>query len=201
MLKLALPWVAAALVAVPTLLAAQQTIYKYVDKDGKTVFSDTPPPKDATNTTQKRAGGGYAGDNAQLPYATQMAMQRNPVTLYTAGGCGPFCEQGRALLSRRGIPFSERDASNDPAAADAVQKAVGTFVVPVLVVGEAKLKGFDESSWQSTLDGAGYPRTALPNQPNPRATPPAAPKKAPPPAAAPAPAEEPAGAEEPAEKK
>jgi len=48
----------------------------------------------------------------------------------------------------------------------------------LLMVGEANLKGFDESAWQAALDTAGYPRTALPNQPNPRATPPA-PKKAP----------------------
>jgi glutaredoxin len=118
-----------------------------------------------------------------------MAMQRNPVTLYTAGTCGAYCDQGRALLSRRGVPFSERDASTDPAAAEAVQKAIGSFVVPVLIVGESTLKGFDESSWQSTLDTAGYPRTALPNQPNPRATP-SAPPKAPAPAPPP-PAEEP----------
>ena len=184
--KQALPWIVAALVAAPSFLAAQQTIYRWVDKDGKAVFSDTPPPKEITTSTQKRAGGGYT-DNVQLPYATQVAMQRNPVTLYTASNCGAYCDQGRALLSRRGIPFSERDASTDPAAAEAVQKAIGSFLVPVLIVGESTLKGFDESTWQSTLDTAGYPRTALPNQPNPRAAPSAPPKG---PAPAP-PAEEP----------
>jgi glutaredoxin len=185
MLKVALPWIAAALVAVPSLLAAQQTIYKWVDKDGKTVFSDTPPPKEITTSTQKRVGGGYT-ENIQLPYATQIAMQKNPVTLYTAGDCGALCDQGRSLLSKRGIPYSERDGSTDPAAAEAVQKAVGSFIVPVLMVGESALKGFDESIWQSSLDTAGYPRTALPNQPNPRATPPkkAAPPAPPPPAPA-----------------
>lgn len=200
MLKLALPWIAAALLAVPSLLAAQQTIYKWVDKDGKTVFSDTPPPKEITTSTQKRVGGGGYTDNVQLPYATQIAMQKNPVTLYTASDCGSLCEQGRTLLSRRGIPFSERDGSSDPAAAEAVQKAVGSFIVPVLMVGESALKGFDESIWQASLDTAGYPRTALPNQPNPRATPPA-PKKAPAPAPAPAPAEEPPAAAPDAEPK
>jgi glutaredoxin len=158
--------------------AAQQTIYRWVDADGKVHFSDTPPPKEITTSTQKRVGGGYT-DSVQLPYATQIAMQRNPVTLYTAGDCGAFCDQGRALLSKRGVPFSERDASSDPTVADAVQKAVGSFVVPVLIVGEAKLKGFDEGAWHSALDTAGYPRTALPNQPNPRATPPSAPKAPP----------------------
>ena len=182
MIKQALPWIAAALLAAPSLLCAQQTIYKWIDKDGKTVFSDTPPPKEITTSTQKRVGGGYT-ENAQLPYATQLAMQRNPVTLYTAGDCGTFCEQGRSLLTKRGVPYAERDGGSDPAAAEAVQKAVGSFIVPVLMVGASALKGFDESTWQSTLDTAGYPRTALPNQPNPRAIPPA-PKKAPAPAAA-----------------
>ncbi len=175
--KKALPWIVAALVAAPAFLAAQQTIYRWVDKDGKVVFSDTPPPKEITTSSQKRVGGGYATE-VQLPYATQLAMQRNPVTLYTGGDCGSVCEQGRTLLSKRGIPFSERDAGSDPAAAEAVEKAFGERVVPVLVVGESKLKGFDESAWQSTLDTAGYPRTALPGQPNPRATP-IAPRKAP----------------------
>jgi glutaredoxin len=176
--KHALPWIVAALVAAPSYLAAQQTIYRWVDKDGKVVFSDTPPPKEIASSTQKRAGGGYTDNALQLPYATQVAMQKNPVTLYTSGSCGAYCDQGRALLAKRGIPFAERDASSDPAAAEAVEKAIGGFFVPLLMVGEANLKGFDESAWQAALDTAGYPRTALPNQPNPRATPPA-PKKAP----------------------
>jgi glutaredoxin len=177
--------IAAALFAAPTFLAAQQTIYKYVDKDGKTVFSDTPPPKDATKASQKTVGTG-APQASGLPYATQLAMERNPVTFYTTSNCGTYCDQGRALLSQRGIPFSERDATADATVSAELEKVAGSRIVPVLLVGTSALKGYDESQWQSALDGAGYPRTALPNQPNPRATPPA-PKPVPkPPEAAPA---------------
>ena len=164
--------IVAALVAVPTFVAAQQTIYKWVDKDGKTVFSDSPPPKDATSTSQKTVGTG-APKASGLPYATQMAMERNPVTFYTANNCGSYCDLGRALLSQRGIPFRERDAGGDANASAELEKVSGSRVVPVLLVGTNALKGYDESQWQSALDGAGYPRTALPNQPNPRAAPPA----------------------------
>jgi len=164
--------IVAALVAVPTFVAAQQTIYKWVDKDGKTVFSDSPPPKDATSTSQKTVGTG-APKASGLPYATQMAMERNPVTFYTANNCGSYCDLGRALLSQRGIPFRERDASGDATASAELEKVAGSRIVPVLLVGTNALKGYDESQWQSALDGAGYPRTALPNQPNPRAAPPA----------------------------
>ena len=188
--------VAAALLAVPTFLAAQQTIYKWVDKDGKTVFSDTPPPKEITKSTQQRAGGGFASAPSQLPYATQYAMEKFPVTFYASGKCGSSCDQGRALLTKRGIPFAERDPDADAAVAEEVKKAIGTVMVPLLLVGETPQKGFDEGRWNTALDGAGYPRTALPNQPNPRATPPPAPKKAP--EAEAAPATPPADAPEPA---
>jgi len=32
-------------------------------------------------------------------------------------------------------------------------------------VGEQKVKGYDEDTWNSALDSAGYPRTRLPGQP------------------------------------
>jgi glutaredoxin len=194
--KRLLSCIAAALLAAPALVSAQQTIYKWVDKDGKTVFSDSPPPKDATPPARGPS------TPARPPSRTchtprRWRWRRNPVTFYTANDCGSFCDRGRTLLSQRGIPYSERNATTDPAAAEAVQKAVGSFIVPVLMVGESALKGFDESTWQSSLDSAGYPRTALPNQPNPRATPP---KKAAPPAPPPpAPAEGEAPPEAPAE--
>lgn len=148
---------------------AQSTVYRWVDKDGKVHFSDAPPAADAKDVTQKQMGGG-AVDESQLPYATQIAMQRNPVTLFTSNGCGDYCVQGRTLLSNRGIPFAERNAEVNPADAEALKKLIGELQVPVLVVGSSTLKGYDEGSWQSALDTAGYPRTRLPGQPPGRNT-------------------------------
>lgn len=158
--KIALTLLAAALALAAQ---AQTNIYRWTDKDGKVHFSDTPPPEEAKNVSQKRGGGGYS-EETQLPYATQMAMKRNPVTLYTGTACGDPCVRGRELLSKRGIPFSERDAQNNAADTEALKKLIGSLEVPVLVVGENKVKGYEESQWQSTLDTAGYPRTRLPGQ-------------------------------------
>jgi glutaredoxin len=161
----------AALAAALVLAAqAQTTVYRWTDKDGKIHFSETPPPEDAKDASQKRLGGG--GDEAPLPYATQVAARRNPVTLYTGTDCGELCAQGRALLERRGIPFAEKDAQNNPADREALRKLVGSLEVPALIVGENKTKGYDENSWNSALDGAGYPRTRLPGQPSLRTPPP-----------------------------
>ena len=149
-----------------TAAEAQTNVYRWVDKDGKVQFSDTPPPKDAKSVTQKSMGGG-GNDLSQLPYATQVAMKKSPVTLFMSGDCGEPCEQGRALLAQRGTPYTQRNAQANPADAEALKKAAGQLQVPVLLVGDNVLRGYSEESWNGALDAAGYPRTRLPGQPAP----------------------------------
>ena len=181
--------VALAVLVAPALADAQTSVYRWVDKNGKVQYSDTPPPEDVKSLTQKRMGGA-AVEVSQMPYATQIAMQKFPVTMFGAPACGVLCNQGRDLLTKRGIPFNERDVNN-PGNADAVKKLIGAIEVPVLLVGDNKVKGYEESAWNGALDSAGYPRTALPGQVPPKA-PPAAPKKSDTPPAAPEPPPQPA---------
>ncbi|HEY2630108.1 MAG TPA: glutaredoxin family protein, partial [Usitatibacter sp.] len=139
---------------------AQTTVYKWTDKDGKVHFSDSLPEADV-NASQKQMGGG-GPDNASLPYATQVAAQRHPVTLYANAGCGESCVSGRNLLESRGVPYTERDPQQSAADGEALKKLVGSLFVPVLVVGDAATKGYQEDQWNAALDSAGYPRTRLP---------------------------------------
>jgi glutaredoxin len=173
----------AAALAASLATQAQTNVYRWVDKDGKVHFSDTPPPPDAKESSQKRMGSGPGDNAAQMPYLTQQAMKKNPVTLYTSTNCGDVCQQGRELLAKRGVPFSERNAETNPAYAQEVKDMVGKLQVPVLRVGEKHVKGYSEESWQAALDGAGYARTALPGQklapaPEPPPVPPDAQKTA-----------------------
>jgi glutaredoxin len=185
------PWLGAALAATLACgldAAAQSTVYKWTDSQGKVHFSDTPPAEQAKGVTQKRLGGGEV-DISQLPYATQLAAKSNPVTLYTAPQCGDPCVNARSLLGARGVPYSERNAQASPADAEEVKRLIGALQVPVLVVGSNHLKGYEEGAWQSALDGAGYPRTRLPGTVAPK------PVVAPPPPQPEAPAEAPAATE------
>jgi glutaredoxin len=173
-----------AALVLPAVAVAQSNVYRWVDKEGKVHYSDSPPEPSAKDVTQKKLGGG-AAEAPQMPFATQQAMKTSPAVLYASPGCGEYCDRGRELLSKRGIPFAERDVTN-VADADAVKSLIGTLWVPVLVLGEKPLKGFSEESWHEALDAAGYPRTALPGQRNPLATspnPPAKPAPPPPPPA------------------
>ena len=141
-------------------VAADQQLFRYIDRDGRVVYTDTAPPADAKSVTQKKMGGNYI-ETSEPSYALQIAQQRNPVTLY-AGSCGPLCDQSRALLNRRGVPYREIDPSQ-PGEGVKLKMVTGEMQVPVLVVGSAWiLKGFDEAQWQGTLDTAGYPKTPAP---------------------------------------
>ena len=165
--------VAAAALLVCAAAVAQTTVYRWVDKDGNVHFSDTPPPKDAKDASQKRLGGGGPEEGAP-PFATQEAMKRNPVSIFVSDDCGDPCAQGRELLSRRGVPFADRNAQQNREDGEALRQLVGDPFVPVLQVGEGKYKGFNEEGWHKLLDAAGYPRTKLPSQRTPAVPPPAA---------------------------
>ena len=106
---------------------AQTNVYRWVDKDGKVQYSDSPPPETASNVTQKRLGGGLV-DEGQLPYATRDAMKRNPVSLYSTNGCGDLCAQGRTVLNNRGIQTLVKRNGVDPTSLDGVRPSLRTKV-------------------------------------------------------------------------
>ena len=90
----------------------------------------------------------------------QKAAKDFPVTLW-AYECGPPCENARAHLARRGVPYTEKDPRPD---LKAFEKLSGGNDVPVLFVGSTKLTGYLESGWDNSLDAAGYPRSAAPTR-------------------------------------
>ena len=161
------------LLALVLATAAQAQLFKWVDKDGKITYSDTPPPKEAKDVKQKSYGDNVTQTAEDLPYAVKDAMKRNPVTLY-ANACGDPCANARALLGGRGVVFTDRNPENDPAARDALKEASGAELVPTLTIGARVLKGFSEAEWHDALTSSGYPRTNPGVKPKPAAAAPAA---------------------------
>jgi glutaredoxin len=149
-------------------LAAQ--LYRWVDERGNVEWRDTPPPSSAKKVESRNIGGGTV-PAAELPYSVQLAVKNFPVTLWTTD-CGDACTKARAHLARRGVPHAEKDPRND---FENFKKLTGGSEVPVLFVGSNRLKGYLEGDWDSALDTAGYPRTAL-FKPQPKAQPKPAPE-------------------------
>jgi glutaredoxin len=135
--------------------------YRWVDKDGKIHYSQTPPPPTESTNVQKRSVGGSVVETSQLPYATQQAVTNFPVTLYTAENCVEACKEARTLLSQRGVPFRDVAIADDTTRAE-LKRVSGGDEVPVLAVGKQVTKGYTADVWHAALDNAGYPRSAAP---------------------------------------
>ena|SRR5262245_20328221 len=160
---------------------ASAQMYRWVDKDGRVHYTDTPPASAAAKDVQKKSNTPSVIETSQVPYAVQQAAQNFPVTIYTSENCGAPCKDARTLLAQRAVPFREVAVADDKSREE-LKRLSGGDTVPVMTVGRSPTRGFAADTWHNALDAAGYPRSA------PQTA--QAKKPAPPAPAAPKPAEE-----------
>jgi glutaredoxin len=150
----------AALLLAAGVQAQDKQVYRYVDAEGRVVYSDKPPPANAKDAQTKRVGGNYI-ETDPMSISEQQATERYPVTLYTFA-CGELCDDATGLLNKRGVPFTSIDVQT-PDGAKKLQAISGEMTAPVLAVGDKLVyKGYNEARWQQMLDDAGYPKTPSP---------------------------------------
>ena len=140
-----------------------QTVYRIVGPDGKVTFSDKPPATVAQGkVVATGTGASGAASVSSLPFELRQVATKFPVTLYTSTKCGP-CDTGRAMLTARGIPFTERTIST-PEDSESLQRIAGDASLPFLTIGGQRLRGNSDAEWTQYLDAAGYPKaSALPS--------------------------------------
>ncbi|MCH8619173.1 glutaredoxin family protein [Undibacterium sp. TS12] len=165
----------------PALLAAGHVhaqMYKWVGPDGKVTFSDQPPPANVKSEKKKLPD---TADGGNLPPELAPVVAKNPVTLYTASACSP-CNDGRSMLKKSGIPFTEKTVSS-AADQEKLKQVSGDTQLPLLVIANVKFRGYSMDEWKDALDKAGYPATN--KLPKDYRYPPAEPASPPPPPAQP----------------
>jgi len=143
------------IIAVNNVTAA--SLFKWVDKEGKVHYGDK--PDEGAVKAEKKKFAAPSADDGNLSYGVRKAKQDFPVTLFVAANCGEICVQARALLNKRGVPFSEKNLVTQ-VEIDAFKVKTGGEAIPTLMVGKAVLKGFEAGQWNSELDIAGYPKIA-----------------------------------------
>jgi glutaredoxin len=137
--------------------SAHAQLYKWVGPDGKVTYSDTPPPRTASKVETKSLSDSTVSTSG-FPFELAEAVKGNPVTLYTSADCAP-CNDGRKLLTARGIPFSEKTVtSKDDIAKFRQLDSEGKM--PLLMVGRNRERGFEAGAWNGVLTAAGYPQTS-----------------------------------------
>lgn len=132
---------------------AQAQVFKWTGPDGKVNYGDRPaaPPPLA----EKKTITGNVIDSGDLPFELAEARKNAPITLYTGQKC-KICDEGRNLLSLRGVPFLEKTVVTN---ADIASFGGTQVELPQLTVGSARLSGFDPVAWQMRLTAAGYPES------------------------------------------
>jgi len=137
-----------------TLPAQAAQLYQWKDAQGRVFYSDQQPPPSVKNAAQKNFKGSFIEGGES--YTLKRAREKSPVTLYVSA-CGAPCDQAKRHLEQRGIPFTNKNPESGEARA-ALQKLTGRTNVPVLLVGSAKIEGYEVGQWDASLDQAGYPK-------------------------------------------
>jgi glutaredoxin len=151
---------------IATALAASGTAwaqaYRWIDKDGKVQFTDTPPPPGAKDVrkTAAPAAPAEAATSPQLPFEIARLQKDFPVTLYTSPSCKEGCDLARAALNKRGVPFKEVQIWNAEGNEE-LKRVSGAVEVPTLLVGRSAQRGFEQGAFDLLLDSAGYPKAGL----------------------------------------
>jgi glutaredoxin 3 len=71
-------------------------------------------------------------------------MKMPPIEIYTTRLCG-YCRSAKALLTRKGVTFSEIDVTGDPEARGRmVERANGRMTVPQIFIGATHVGGYDD---------------------------------------------------------
>jgi len=133
-------------------------MYRWTDDQGRVHYTQTPPPTQAKDVQRKNLRSNKATGSVDLPYATQIAAKNYPVTLYTQPDCGSPCDDARAALAKRAVPFREVSVASQ-ADIDEVKRVSGGEKLPLIVVGSQFHIGFQEGLINGLLDTAGYPPT------------------------------------------
>ena len=76
------------------------------------------------------------------------------VKICTTPTCG-YCHQAKKYFSDRGIKFTEYDVSLNRAAADEIVRTTGQMGVPVIMIDDKVIVGFDRPKLESLLASGG----------------------------------------------
>jgi glutaredoxin len=134
----------------PVLAAAE--IYKWTDEQGKIHYSDSPPPETKAQQVNVKINSISGPAVVSTIRGTSPAQAKDKVRIYTAVWCG-YCKKAKAHLASKGVPYDELDVETS-------EQGRGEFIklggrgVPVILVGNQRMNGFDAAALDAMLGQA-----------------------------------------------
>ena len=138
------------------LSAAQaETLYKWIDSQGRISYHDQPPPADSNFRVEEKVVNGSRRPRQEDTLAK--VVEKYPVVLYSVPDCGS-CDLARLYLEKRKVPFSEQNLNTSAELQQTLKKKIGSLSAPTIMIGDKVMKGYVESVLEGQLDDAGYPK-------------------------------------------
>ena len=122
-------------------------IYKWKDKDGLIHFSDSATEKEKyEKITVKVNTYTHVTYQKIRSKADSVESNRKSVVMYGTSWCG-YCKKARNYFNSKNIDFTDLDVETN-ANAKAQFNALGGGGVPVILVGNMRINGFDEATFE-----------------------------------------------------
>lgn len=137
---------AACFVAGGSTAVADDKLYKWVDEDGNVTYQDQPPPDGSGQHETFVEDLGGSEPAAAAPDVN--------VVLYSIETCDA-CDLVRKILEDQRVAFQEKNAEDDVEVQDEIREVAGTLSVPVLVIGDEVLTGYNKRMVLNELEDAG----------------------------------------------
>ena len=150
---------AAACVAAATLPAAAQ-VFKWTGPDGSVHYGDR-PPEDAAKRELKIGVQSFGGP-AEVDTWTRV-LKRPPavdtsrpgsaaITMFSTSWC-PHCKRAKAYFAQKGVSYREVDIEASDSGRREFEEYGGKGV-PLIIVGERRMRGFDPGAMDRMLASA-----------------------------------------------
>ncbi len=140
-------------------VAQAETLYKWIDGQGRISYHDQPPPSDSNIRVEEKVVNGSR--KPKQDDALDKVVEKYPVVLYSVPDCGS-CDLARLYLEKRKVPFSEQNLNTNPELQQTLKKKIGSLSAPTIMIGDKVMKGYVESVLEGQLDDVGYPKVEIP---------------------------------------
>jgi glutaredoxin len=131
--------------------AAAASVYKWKDDAGRVHYSNEPPPENVDTQKVRLVIPSFGGPAEVTGVAVPAGRS---VVLYGTTHCR-YCQAARNYLRERGIPFTDFDVESSAAGREGF-RALGGRGVPIILVGNMRMDGFNAGELARMLATAGY---------------------------------------------
>jgi len=131
-----------------TTSAGAVKVFECEDEQGNRTFQDHCPPG-TIMIIEKNISVGKREQKA--PNTTANVT----ITFYTIPECDA-CDLARIYLKKQNLPFTEKDVSKDIELQKELQEKTNAVTVPVIMIGEKAIIGFNRKALNTELETAGF---------------------------------------------